>query len=52
MSTKTHWEHNYEKKAPTQVSWDQEHAQYSLQFIRNTGVQKSGHIIDIGGGTL
>jgi ubiquinone/menaquinone biosynthesis C-methylase UbiE len=27
-----------------------EHAQYSLQFIQNTGVQKSDHIIDIGGG--
>jgi len=50
MNTKTHWEHIYETKAPTQVSWYQEHAQYSLQFIRNTGIQKSDHIIDIGGG--
>jgi len=50
MNTKTHWEHIYETKAPTQVSWYQEHAQYSLQFIQNTGVQKTGHIIDIGGG--
>lgn len=50
MSMKTHWEHIYETKAPTQVSWYQEHAQYSLQFIQNTGVQKTGHIIDIGGG--
>ena len=50
MNTKTHWEHIYETKAPTQVSWYQEHAQYSLQFIQNTGVQKSDHIIDIGGG--
>jgi ubiquinone/menaquinone biosynthesis C-methylase UbiE len=50
MNTKNHWEHIYETKAPTQVSWYQEHAQYSLQFIQNTGVQKTGHIIDIGGG--
>lgn len=50
MSTKTHWEHIYETKAPTQVSWFQEHARYSLQFIQHTGIQKSDHIIDIGGG--
>jgi 2-polyprenyl-3-methyl-5-hydroxy-6-metoxy-1,4-benzoquinol methylase len=50
MNLKTHWEHIYETKEPTQVSWYQEHAQYSLQFIQNTGVQKTGHIIDIGGG--
>ena len=50
MNTKTHWEHIYETKAPTQVSWYQEHAEYSLQFIQNTGVQKLDHIIDIGGG--
>ena len=50
MDTKTHWEHIYRTKEPTEVSWYQNHAQYSLQFIRNTGVQKTGHIIDIGGG--
>jgi len=50
MNAKTHWEHIYETKAPTQVSWYQEHARYSLQFIQKTGVQKTGHIIDIGGG--
>jgi len=50
MNTKTHWQHIYESKTPTQVSWYQEHAQYSLQFIQNTGVQKTGQIIDIGGG--
>lgn len=50
MELKTHWEHIYETKASNQVSWYQEHAQYSLQFIQNTGVQKSDQIIDIGGG--
>lgn len=50
MSNKSHWENIYEKKGATQVSWYQEHAQFSLQYIRNTGVQKTDHIIDVGGG--
>lgn len=50
MNSKTHWEHIYETKAPTQVSWYQEHAQISLQFIQNTGIAKTAQIIDIGGG--
>lgn len=51
MNTKNHWEHIYETKAPTQVSWYQEHAQFSLQHIQNTGIRKTGHIIDVGGGS-
>jgi SAM-dependent methyltransferase len=47
---KTHWEHIYETKAPTQVSWYQEHARFSLRYIQNTGIQKTAHIIDVGGG--
>jgi len=50
MNTKTHWEHIYETKAPTQVSWYQEHARFSLQYIRSTGIQKTDAIIDVGGG--
>ncbi len=50
MNMKTHWEHIYETKAPTQVSWYQEHARFSLQYIRNTGIQKIDAIIDVGGG--
>ena len=50
MSLKTHWEHIYQTKAPTQVSWYQEHSLQSLQFIAHTGIAKSGHIIDVGGG--
>jgi SAM-dependent methyltransferase len=50
MNMKTHWEHIYETKAPTQVSWYQEHAQFSLQYIRNTRIQKTDAIIDVGGG--
>lgn len=33
MNTKRHWKHIYETKVPTQVSWYQEHARLSLQFI-------------------
>lgn len=50
MNMKTHWEHIYEKKGPTHISWYQKHAQSSLQYIRNTGIQKTDHIIDVGGG--
>lgn len=50
METKTHWEHIYETKEATRVSWYQEHARLSLQFIQSTGIQKTAHIIDIGGG--
>jgi 2-polyprenyl-3-methyl-5-hydroxy-6-metoxy-1,4-benzoquinol methylase len=50
MNLKTHWEHIYEKKGPTKVSWYQEHAQFSLQYIRNTGIQTTNYIIDVGGG--
>jgi len=50
MGMKTHWDHIYGKKGPTQVSWYQQHAQYSLQYIQNTGIQKTDHIIDVGGG--
>ena len=47
---KTHWEKIYQTKPATQVSWFQEHAELSLQFIRNTGAAKDGHIMDVGGG--
>jgi len=50
MNTKTHWEQIYETKAPTQLSWYQEHARFSLQYIRNTGIRKTDAIIDVGGG--
>jgi len=51
MENKTHWEHIYHTKESTQVSWYQLHPRLSLQYIQNTGVSKSAHIIDVGGGT-
>jgi 2-polyprenyl-3-methyl-5-hydroxy-6-metoxy-1,4-benzoquinol methylase len=50
MSLKTHWEHIHQTKAPTQVSWYQEHPIQSLHLIMDTGVDKAGQIIDVGGG--
>ncbi len=47
---KRHWEHVYQTRHADQVSWFQEHAELSLQFIRSTGVAKDGHIMDVGGG--
>jgi ubiquinone/menaquinone biosynthesis C-methylase UbiE len=50
MAIKTHWERIYETKDPTQVSWYQEHAQFSLHCIQNSRIRKTDHIVDIGGG--
>lgn len=50
MNTKTHWENIHQTKAPTQVSWYQEHSLLSLQIIARTGIDKAGQIIDVGGG--
>lgn len=50
MPSKSHWETIYETKDATQVSWFQQHPELSLQFIEQTGVDKAGQIIDVGGG--
>lgn len=50
MEIKPYWEQIYHTKAVTQVSWYQLHPSLSLQHIQNTGVSKTGHIIDVGGG--
>jgi ubiquinone/menaquinone biosynthesis C-methylase UbiE len=50
MMNKSHWENVYQTRATDQVSWFQEHAERSLQFIHDTGVAKDGHIMDVGGG--
>ena len=49
-NTKAHWEHIYERKTPSQVSWYQPHPQLSLQLIQRTNVPRTGQIIDVGGG--
>ena len=47
---KAHWEDVYSNKKSTDVSWYQQHPEYSLNLIRATGIDVSAHIIDIGGG--
>ena len=50
MADKAHWEHIYETKGDSQVSWFQEHAVLSLRLINATGVGPTSPIIDVGGG--
>lgn len=47
---KDHWETVYAGKESTQVSWYQQNPQLSLEMIRETGVEPTQRIIDIGGG--
>ena len=41
MEPKEHWEKVYSSKAPTEVSWFQEHPELSLKLIRNAAVPPS-----------
>ncbi len=50
MTDKSHWEHIYETKDVTDVSWFQEHAVLSVRLIRATGLDTTARIIDVGGG--
>jgi trans-aconitate methyltransferase len=47
---RNHWETVYDTKQPNEVSWTQENPRTSLDFIRETDLDKSAKIIDIGGG--
>jgi SAM-dependent methyltransferase len=50
MTTRQHWERVYESKAPSEVSWFQEHASLSLTMIERTGMPLSAAILDVGAG--
>jgi ubiquinone/menaquinone biosynthesis C-methylase UbiE len=50
MNAQTYWEQIYQTKAPTQVSWYQEHSQISLELIQSTGIALDSQIIDVGSG--
>ena len=45
-----HWDHVYQTRGPTGVSWFQPHASRSLALIRETGLPCDTPIIDVGGG--
>ena len=49
INRKNHWETVYETKQPNEVSWTQENPKTSIDFIRETHLEKSAKIIDIGG---
>lgn len=50
MTLKSHWEHVYETKSPTAVSWFAPHLVESLRLIRSTNVRHDALIVDVGGG--
>lgn len=50
INRKNYWETVYETKQPNEVSWTQENPKTSIDFIRETHLEKSAKIIDIGGG--
>ena len=50
MDSKAHWEHVYDTKPPSRVSWFQEKPSVSLELIAATGVGPEGAILDVGGG--
>ena len=50
MESREHWEKVYNTKAPTEVSWFQEHAALSLKLIQEEANTKAASIIDVGGG--
>jgi trans-aconitate methyltransferase len=50
IDRKNHWETVYETKQPNEVSWTQENPKTSIDFIRETHLDKKAKIIDIGGG--
>ncbi len=47
---KAHWEEVYLTTAADEVGWYQTHPIMSLNLIESTGVQKTGSLIDVGGG--
>ena len=50
VSRKQHWEHVYETKGPTELSWFQTVPSKSMAMIRATGVPTEAPIIDVGAG--
>lgn len=50
MERKDHWENIYQSKSVKEVSWFQEHADLSLNFIKKANGNLDANIIDVGGG--
>jgi len=50
MDPKAHWEKVYRTKQPTEVSWYRPHLDVSLRLIEEAVPDRSGGIVDVGGG--
>lgn len=50
IATREHWDAVYGKKAATDVSWYEPHAEKSLELIRGAGIGLADPIVDVGGG--
>ncbi len=50
MDVRSSWEEVYKTNRSNEVSWYQEHAKLSLQFIEHAEIGTHGSIIDVGGG--
>jgi SAM-dependent methyltransferase len=50
VNAAAHWESVYGTKAPDQVSWFRPHLETSLALIERAAPDRSGRIIDVGGG--
>ena len=47
---KSHWQHVYQQRSVTDVSWYQGEPTLSLDLIEQSGVNRGDSIIDVGGG--
>ncbi|NNG17846.1 MAG: class I SAM-dependent methyltransferase [Gemmatimonadales bacterium] len=50
MTTKSHWEAVYAKRAPHEVSWYQANPEHSLALLDVAGATSDTRIVDVGGG--
>lgn len=50
MDPKAHWEHIYQTRSPTALSWYQPEALLSLDLIRRVAPDLATPVIDVGGG--
>ncbi len=50
MDARSHWEHVYATRDPTQVSWFRPHLERSLELIERAAPDRQASIIDVGAG--
>jgi 2-polyprenyl-3-methyl-5-hydroxy-6-metoxy-1,4-benzoquinol methylase len=50
MNAHSHWDHIYQTKKPTQMSWFRPHLEKSLELIASAAGSRDASIIDVGGG--